>query len=98
MTEADITFLEEPIWAEEKNDQGRVRDVLRVPVMDNVEGKVVLLEQFAPDAYDLSEALVGGLGAIVKDKRAKVRAKLGQRKTSDGKLVDFLDGFSVEGA
>ena len=91
--DAEITFLEEPQWIEDK--ENKRSDVLTSRVIDHEEGNEMLLEQFPPDAYDLSEALVRGLGADVKGKRCTVRAKRGTRKNKTGDTVEFIVSFEI---
>jgi hypothetical protein len=87
-----MTFLEEPVWT--KDEKGR--EVLAGSVFDHNENQEARFEQYPPDAYDLSIALVKGLGPIVKGKRCVIRAQGAQRKTNDGKLVEFISAFEVE--
>ena len=92
--EADVTFLEEPTW--HQRDKGETPDVLQAKVYDHKEGNEAAFEQYPPDAYDLSIALVRTLGPIVKGRRCVIRARGAQRQTNDGKSVEFIKGFEVE--
>ena len=91
--DAEITFLDEPQWIEDK--ENKRSDVLTSRVLDHGEGNEMLLEQFPPDAYDLSEALVRGLGGEVKGKRCTVRAKRGTRQNRTGETVEFIVSFEI---
>lgn len=90
--DAEITFLEEPDWKTDDEDR---TDVLTARILELETGEEMLLEQFPPEAYDLSEALVKGLGAIVKGKTCSVRAKRGSRTNGRGQTFEFLESFDV---
>lgn len=90
--EAQVRFLTEPIWTTDAEE----REVLKANCLDLETEKPVMLEQFCPDAYDLSEALVKGLGATVIGKSAAIVARGAARKTNDGRTVEYLDGFEVK--
>jgi hypothetical protein len=91
-TKASIRFLTEPVWAQDEEE----REVLRAEVWDMDDDRKALLEQFCPDAYDLSEAIVAALGTVVKDKSAAIVGRGAARKTNDGRTVAYLDGFEVK--
>lgn len=88
---AKLRFLSEPAWMQDEKE----REVLKAECYDLEEQKEVLLEQFCPDAYDLSEALVASLGTVVAGKSAAILARGAVRRTNDGKTVEYLDGFTV---
>lgn len=89
--EARVSFTSEPAWTEDSEK----REILKADCIDLDTDQPVVLEQFCPDAYDLSEALVKGLGSTVIGKRAAIMARGATRKTNDGKTVQYLDGFTV---
>lgn len=89
--ELKLQFLTEPKWVEDEDK----REVLQADCINLETEEKVVLEQFCPDAFDLSEALVKGLGTIVVGKSAAIVARGAVRKTNDGRSVEYLDGFEV---
>ncbi len=90
---AQLKFLTEPVWAQDGKD--KEREVLRADVVDLDKRENAMLEQYCPDAYDLSEALVQALGSTVVGKSAAIVARGATRQTNDGRTVSYLDGFTV---
>jgi hypothetical protein len=90
---AQVKFLTEPTWTNDVED--KEREVLRADVVDLERRENVVLEQFCPDAYDLSEALVQALGTNVAGKSAAIVARGAARQTNDGRTVQYVDGFTV---
>jgi hypothetical protein len=91
-TSAQVKFLSEPTWTTDKDK----RDVLTAEVWDVDRNEKAMLEQYCPDAFDLSEALVMALGSTVAGKSASIVGRQATRTTNDGKTVGYLDGFDVK--
>lgn len=87
-----LTFVDEPRWEKRGKGDALVATILRKDLTETEE-----MEQFAPDANDLSVALVSALGGTVMGKSCRISLEtrpILSRKT--GGTVQVISKFVVQ--
>ena len=82
-----ITFLNEPTWKQREKGEALVALVSRDGSMAEE------LEQYTPDAYDLSEALVAALGGTVGGKSCTVSIETRSVPSRKGGSIAVISKF-----
>lgn len=88
-TPVKLTFLSEPVWTKRDKGEALVAAIAR----DGVSPEE--LEQYTPDAYDLSVALVAVLGGTVNGKSCTVAIETRKIPSRKGGEVAVISKFTV---